>query len=731
MPIDPMTGLPLPYDEPLPSPYEGPWPPPEWDQPINPYPVSPEAEQAAAAADALFAEQPQVQLGMPRPVTDDVVAPIDDALITMGDEEPTAPPLTEDEKVQRMGELDQQVSTGDAAQDIDSPDLIDPFGESLQQRTDQLSDFDLAQKQYLSDQAAEEQRQASVLRAAQADRQAAEDDERIYRGALEIANQKQAEVDAEATRLANEKVDPDGWRSSRSTFQTIAMYVAGVVGGLVQGRAGGRNIGLDMIDAEIERHIQAQQANLNHRRQLLGDKRASVQNMRALAEADDKARAAFRQAAYQRAFEEAEAAKLQFDPMGNRARQYSMFQRELAARAMAAQQQNAETLRKRAEDDLRLQMDLEKHAADMAYKQAQTGKLRGVGGGGGASAAKLKRPVSEWNQLFPGANVPDDGTPRTLAEYRQLGETGKSLTAPTEGEKLARADEKEAEATTLRNPLARPGAKGERHFINADGSPARAGDPARATAINDQVSAATTLAQIVARQKELIAKASATDLANPRSDVSKLLKGNQATIANLLRTSYKMGTLDEAALKIADAVQGGDPTAFLGDASVGLEQMLVQAEMKLDNDLKGPGGWRPKEDEFFRLPRYDAAAAKSDRDVDAAAGKEVKLKGGVSNLFGGPEATRDQELGVIGLTGRARAGAVFEPGNPQYDDAIEAIQNLAALAGAGAADDKAQNPAQQTAAAKALQQLADEGNVLAKAKLAAIKAEMAKALEGE
>jgi hypothetical protein len=574
MPIDPQTGEELPY---LVDPYEGIWPPdPSWDNIVptpeeSPVPesaqVNPIAEQAAAAADALFAEEPQVQLGMPRPVPDSV-DPIDDSLITMGDGEPEAPPLTDEERAARLDEISAGADLGAEAPDVESPELLDPFGETLQQRTDAKSTEQIALEQFQSDQAAAEQQRADMLRAAQQQRQDAEDDEVIYRSSLERANREQAEIDAEATRLATEKIDPDGWRDSRSTFQTIAMYVAGIVGGLMQSKNGGRNLGLEMIDREIERHIQGQRENLANRRAMLGDRRAAVQDQRSQAEAQWKTEAAFRQAAYQRAFEEAEEKKQQFDQEGNTARQYTMFQRELQSRAAAAAQAHHDAFRKQAEHDLRLQMDVEKHLSQLAKDEAA--RMKSLGGGGGTAATKLKKPVSEWNAMF-GTNVPDDGVPRTVAEFRTLGETGKSLTAPTEAEKEIRD-----------LAIGDPRKQGE-PLKNTDGAvyipPSHA-----APVLQKQMAAASQVVDILDEIDSIRSKVGGESKWGNSPEYQRV-----QALQNQLVILQKGGTegmsSDEDMKKIAAAVGAADPASFRSQAA-GLKQGRINTVNNLNASLR-------------------------------------------------------------------------------------------------------------------------------------------------
>ena len=718
MPVDPYTGEVLPYG-PI-DPYAGPWPPdPSWDNIVptpteSPVPTlspdelaalqvpeAPEAVAARAAADQVMAE-PAVNLGFPTNPDERPLTPVEEALIVMGDEEPEAPPIDMTPDAVSGGQLEQPAALAppEPAKLTDPNERARAEVEAEQKRIEGLSSADLAMEEFDAQQAAAI-RAADQTRIALNERHAGERTaEEIYRKVREQVAAERAQIDAERARMANEKIDPDGWRSSRSTFQTIAMYVAGIVGGLMQSRNGGRNLGLEMIDTEINRYIAAQRENLAHRRQMLGERSASLADREAQAAADYRQELAFREAAFLRAADAIEADKQQFDPAGSAWRKREMFQRQLMAQAQQAVDEHNRALEDRAVKQADDALKMMKTAAEIDKLRAEQAKLQARGaGGGGTSASKQKLTVAEWNQQIPGANVPvpANDVPRTLAEYRSLGETTKSLTAPTEQEKLALAEGEKR----LFNPAAKPDAEGLRIFRNADNKPLIT---PRAKELQAQLAAVTTLAQLVAQQKELIEK-NGGEL-NPRSDAAKVAKSNQAAIANILREANKMGTLDASALELANTIQGGDPTAFIGDASVALEQMLVQAELKMDNDLKS-AGWSPKEGEAFRLPRYKAPKAERDPDYDALI-RESPGMGDMERTLASTDPSKkraydaamgkglseEQELGLRDLSKRA------ESNDAAMEKLVAAAQNAA-------------NPAARTAAAQRVLELAASGNAKA------------------
>lgn len=85
------------------------------------------------------------------------------------------------------------------------------------------------------------------------------------------AQAKSAQLDAEATRLANTQIGPH-----LSMFQKVAGVIMGMVGGLYQGRVGGRNIGLDALNEVTIRDVENQRSQLANQRDLLGQRRNAL-----------------------------------------------------------------------------------------------------------------------------------------------------------------------------------------------------------------------------------------------------------------------------------------------------------------------------------------------------------------------------------------------------------------------------------------------------------------------
>ena len=80
--------------------------------------------------------------------------------------------------------------------------------------------------------------------------------------AIQKTQKDSDEMVANAKALAAQKIDPNHWRSSRTTTQALSGWVAAIAGGLNAVNTGGRNLGLDYIDKLINQDVEAQTANL-------------------------------------------------------------------------------------------------------------------------------------------------------------------------------------------------------------------------------------------------------------------------------------------------------------------------------------------------------------------------------------------------------------------------------------------------------------------------------------
>ncbi len=169
-----------------------------------------------------------------------------------------------------------------------------------------------------------------------------------YRAAMESVRTRRAQIDADADRLAAEKVDP---MAGISTGQSIAGIVGAMIGGLYQARHGGENAGLKAWMAMIDRNIERQRMDLTNRREALSRKDNIL--AREVAEHGDVFRAteAMREAAVKQMDAELARRQLDFAPRGTTFMSIAKDRAQLAA-SQAEHRQKTE--QKAWEDGLKL-----------------------------------------------------------------------------------------------------------------------------------------------------------------------------------------------------------------------------------------------------------------------------------------------------------------------------------------------------------------------------------------
>lgn len=148
------------------------------------------------------------------------------------------------------------------------------------------------------------------------------------------AAKKSAEIDAEATKIAETKI---GYHPS--TLQRIAGVIAAVVGGLYQGRTGSaRNPGLDALNDVINRDLEEQKLNLATRRDMLAQRRSALGELTARTNDEYQADEVMRLAAYKFADQQIAQAQLNFAPDGTRGLNLAMMRAGLNSQIAAAKE---------------------------------------------------------------------------------------------------------------------------------------------------------------------------------------------------------------------------------------------------------------------------------------------------------------------------------------------------------------------------------------------------------
>jgi len=386
-PIEAVNGQPAPAAEPWS------WVPQEW---LTPEPPPPDPLAATATP----------ELGVPAPAEPVVPSPTDalaDPLaFAQTASQPVAPVIPPPSPVAGVpGDTFEQAMAGGAADELGQlreapPDYQAPAGHVTEAPPDVAGDaaryaaMTPEQRAAFDSDRAETQRQdlaAKQLTAATEARQQAELDFKAHNEARAIAQKEAQDVAAEAKALANESIDGGRWWSSRSVPQKVAGFLAAIVGGLVQGRRGGPNEGLAMIEKEIDRDIEVQKANLQNKRAALGDRRGAVNDQFARIADQERSDAVHRAASWEHVERTLLAEQQNYDPAGTRAQRIGQAVVEARSKKAAAMAAFEEKNFERKKELIKI--DQEQQKINETARAAQV-KERAAAAAGAATAANAR-----------------------------------------------------------------------------------------------------------------------------------------------------------------------------------------------------------------------------------------------------------------------------------------------------------------------------------------------------
>jgi hypothetical protein len=471
---------------------------------------------------------------------------------------------------------------------------------------------------------------AKLARAATADAQQAEEEFKIFNHSREHARNARAEVETEAAKLAEQQ--DETWMESRNPVQKIAAFLTAIVGGLVQGRTGGRNDGLAMIDRENERWTAAQMQKRAQQRQLIGDKRTAANENIQDVEQDFRAESAFRAAGWERTIRTIEAEQQNYDPAGTSAIRLEGVRRDAIAKQQAALAAFEEREIKRMEAEGKSRLEVAKFVQKSRDDEAQRAEQakhnraseRAAATSAGASWLNAKTGEKKTNAEIKALEL--ENTPRSPdhyeATYGKEGRpphemTGKEYKSWLEsknkiadvGRETATGTVKQAQARLESSgPGGSPYALGDQEgkpYKNKDGSTFEIKDDKhrqRATEI-------ITSAQNVRRIADLV-KIMRADKGGASSAIGSPEYQELQSLASQLDfetfVGYGLGAPSEGDKQLAANVRGGkDISSFIHDPSSGFEAYAQGIEEKATAQLR-PLGYTG---EAVKLKRTEAVQA--------------------------------------------------------------------------------------------------------------------------
>lgn len=217
------------------------------------------------------------------------------------------------------------------------------------------------------------------------DTKLAVENQRIFRESQAATMKELASLKEESARVAAEKT---GW-ASKSGVQKVAGVIAGILGGLLQGKTGSqRNAGLDMINGVIDREL------AEHRQKLsdLSARRKDAIDQLGMNANAFRQEELLRQAMYEQSARQVESDMANYDPRGTKFVQLAKFAQQLRTQAAASGQKWSEEDFKRRMEVAKLGLETDKFRLDVR-KQDVAERKAALGAAGAAATDKLIQPA--------------------------------------------------------------------------------------------------------------------------------------------------------------------------------------------------------------------------------------------------------------------------------------------------------------------------------------------------
>lgn len=403
------------------------------------------------------------------------------------------------------------------------------------------------------------------------------------------AQEKSARLAARAEEISNTKIDP---LADIGTTQKIAAVLASFIGGFAANSNGGRNVGLEAVDNLINRSIQAQTANLQNKRELLGRQQTAIADE--LAEGRDlyEAQEAIRLAAYGQLAKKLETDVQNYDPRGTQAQRYRHAIDQIRAR-------QAESLAKFQDDDfarteklIKEAREQQKLAADIAHQRRQDKNDATRAGADWVRAkAEEKKAAAEagTNALFSADQLRAQGV--AIPQGVQLPAGGWSIKQAKAVAETAKSVEDWQKAARENSPESQTLEHGVENLTTEDGKPLKLKDSKKVT---DMYAASMDAIRLY---DELIAlrrlKGGSTDLM--RSPEWRQAHGKFAALLLNQKTVDQLGALTGSDMELeARKIGTSDPTEWR-DPLPGLLEGRHNVIERLNVELRAQApGQKPK-----------------------------------------------------------------------------------------------------------------------------------------
>ena len=338
--------------------YDGEWPPASWSVPqpgaqlqpgLGGIPASAIDNALAAPADPNYVDPASIQMEDPSyvdPASIEMEQPpalVPDAISSAGDRDPlpdqwhTVADVTGAPQFDPIPYTPQSDLTAGAVdqsrQMLPIPGLtpVGPVGTAAEEaamRANGETDEQYGARKIAYEEAAKNDAAAERLKASAENHRQEQEHLDTLRAATVKARATSDQIAADASKLAERKIDPD----RRGVGQRILGALAAFIGGLAAPSNGGRNVALEMIQRSIEQDIDAQKADLANAWKGIDTRKGAVATQGERDHEDFVATEATRLAWWKRIDNDLETKKQMFNPRGASALRIEGMQRDVRAK---------------------------------------------------------------------------------------------------------------------------------------------------------------------------------------------------------------------------------------------------------------------------------------------------------------------------------------------------------------------------------------------------------------
>lgn len=461
-----------------------------------------------------------------------------------------------------VGHMRTSVAPGEQSLSADEILALDPVARAR---------YSAEQDQKLADFA--RQRQAEIQLQ---DQQRADQEWADYQKSKQRSEQLLAQVQADAEALANTKME--------KYAPGLGDVLGIVLGGLGSAATGGQNVGLQMVQRNIERDWERQKIEHERRAEGIQRKANLYGQLREAGYNDYQAATVFRMASLGRAREQLLTEMQNFDPRGTAARNIASTVQQTQAAMQAAAQQFAQH---QFDNDLKASKDAREWLEAQDKHNAAAKKLAGGGVGG------IVRPP-EYFEALGLPKPPWAMSDKEHAAWMQHSKTAKDLApadpnSPKARKELADADEAEAKAEAARSGYAIANPETGSPLVNADKKPFVVMDAEERKRLRSISGAAANIRKLADRMQELKKKYGGA-IDSLGSEEAQELRSLASMIDFETFKAFDLGAPSEGDKALAEGARGGvGVTSFVKDATPGFQAFADSVEKKALGHLRAAG----------------------------------------------------------------------------------------------------------------------------------------------